>query len=158
MDAVALIRAMLQDAPVGVIVTDAVVELPGPTIVYANPAFGRLVGRDPDEIRGLTPRFMQGRETRRSTLDLFHKALAAGERFHGYVTNYRSDGTRYRAEIDCRALRNGRGEVEHFLSFEREVVRRIGRPAPGSAGRYEPVDVSNDLLTVAVRNLGAFEH
>lgn len=147
----------MEDAAVGVVVTDAVVERPGPTIVYANPAFGRLVGRDPNQIRGLTPRFMQGRETRRSTLNLFRKALLAEERFHGYLTNYQADGTRYRSEIDCRPIRNARGEVEYFVSFERAVVRRIGRPASGSAGRYEPIEVSNDRLTGAMRGFGMFE-
>src|ERR1700712_4377815 len=151
MTAFELIRALAHDADTGIIVTDAVTELPGPTILYANPAFGRLVGRDPDDIIGQSPRFMQGKETRRETLDAFHRALAAGERFHGYLTNYRGDGTKYRAEIDCRPLHATDGRVENFVAFEREVLRRIGRPVVSAAGRYEPADKSKDLLTEALR-------
>ena len=156
MTLVELIRAFGRDLAVGIVITDPTTERPGPIIVYANPAFGQLVGRDPDEIVGQSPRFMQGRETRRATLDAFHRALRAGERFHGYLTNYRGDGTKYRAEIDCRPLRNARGEIENFVSFEREVARRIGRPAGNSAGRYEPSSISNDLLGDALSSLGVF--
>lgn len=158
MTAFELIRALGRDATVGIVVTDTMIDLPGPTILYANAAFGRLVGRDLDDIVGQNPRFMQGRETRRETLDTFHRALAAGERFHGYLANYRADGTKYRAEIDCRPLRAADGRIEHFVSFEREVLRRLGRPIGSAAGRYEPAVVSNDALTGALRNLDLFKH
>ena len=150
------IKAFARDAPVGIVVTDAAIERPGPIILYANPAFGQLVGRDPVEIVGHSPRFMQGRETRRETLDAFHRALSAGERFHGYVTNYRGDGAKYRAEIDCRPLHDAGGGIQAFVSFEREVVRRVGRPAGSSNGRYVGSSISNDLLGPALRELGVF--
>lgn len=156
MDIVELARAFLQEAPIGVVITDAQPSKPGPVILYANPAFGLMTGRSVDDVIGLTPRFMQGRETRRSSLDDFGRALAAGVRFHGYLTNYRADGTKYRVEIDCRPLRGADGRIDHFMSFEREVVRRVGRPASGPAGRYEPVSVSNDLLTSSFRALNLF--
>lgn len=158
MTAFELIRALAYDAAIGIVVTDTVVDQPGPTILYANAAFGQLVGRDLSDIVGQTPRFMQGKETRRETLDTFHRALASGERFHGYLTNYRADGSKYRAEIDCRPLRATDGRIENFVSFEREVVRRIGRPAVSAAGRYEPVATSNDPLTGAWRELAIFKH
>lgn len=153
---VEFIRAFGRDLPIGIVITDAMLQRPGPIILYANPAFARLVGRDLDEIIGQSPRFMQGRETRRTTLDVFHRALSRGERFHGYLTNYRGDGARYRAEIDCRPLRNAGGEVDGFISFEREVVRRIGRPVMNSAGRYEETATSNDQLGNALRSLSVF--
>lgn len=156
MNIVEFARAFLHEEPVGIVVTDAQPSQPGPVILYANPAFGVLTGRNVDELVGLTPRFMQGRETRRSALDDYARALVAGERYHGYLTNYRGDGTKYRVEIDCRPLRGRDGRIEHFISFEREIVRRVGRPASGPAGRYEPVSVSNALLTAPIRALGVF--
>jgi PAS domain S-box-containing protein len=156
MNVIELARAFLHDAPVAVVITDAQPSKPGPSILYANPAFGKLTGRDASELIGLTPRFMQGRETRRSSLDDFARSLLAGERFHGYLTNYRGDGTKYRVEIDCRPFRSPDGTIEYFVSFEREVVRRVGRPGSGFAGRYEPISISNDVLTGPFRALGAF--
>lgn len=157
MTAFDLIRALAHDAAIGIVVTNTMVDPSGPTILYANAAFGRLVGRNLRDIVGQTPRFMQGKETRRETLDTFHRALASGERFHGYLANYRADGTKYRAEIDCRPLRSADGRIEHFVAFEREVRRRLGRPAGSAAGRYEPVVVSNDALNDALRSLNVFE-
>ncbi|MCJ2085830.1 hypothetical protein MKK88_07465 [Methylobacterium sp. E-005] len=110
-----------------------------------------------NDVVGQSPRFMQGRETRRETLDTFYRALAAGERFHGYLTNYRADGSKYRAEVDCRPLYTSDGRIENFVAFEREAVRRIGRPAGGAGGRYEPIGASNDILTDGLRNLGLFQ-
>ncbi|MCJ2051156.1 PAS domain-containing protein [Methylobacterium sp. J-070] len=72
MTALELIRALAHDATIGIVVTDTVVEAPGPTIVYANAAFVQLVRRDMHDILGHSPRFMQDRETRRETLDTFH--------------------------------------------------------------------------------------
>ncbi|MCJ2121342.1 PAS domain-containing protein [Methylobacterium sp. J-077] len=158
MTAFELIRAFAHDTAISIVITDPMIEPPGPTILYANAAFSRLVGRELDDIVGHSPRFMQGRETRRETLDTFHRALAAGERFHGYLANYRADGTNYRAEIDCRPLRAADGRIENFVSFEREVIRRIGRPTGSAAGRYEPASVSNDALTGALHALSIFEH
>lgn len=158
MTAFELIRALGHDADIGILVTDTVIDAPGPTILYANPAFGRLVARDLSDVIGRSPRFMQGKETRRTTLDAFRRALASGERFHGYLTNYRADGAKYRAEIDCRPLRAANGHIENFVSFEREVLRRIGRPAVSGAGRYEPANESKTLLTGPLRTLAVFEH
>lgn len=158
MTALELIRALAHDATVGIVVTGSVIEPPGPTIVYANSAFGQLVGRDVNTIIGQSQRFMQGKETRRETLDTFHRALATGERFDGYLTNYRGDGSKYRVEVDCRPLRAADGRIENFISFEREVVRRIGRPTGSAAGRYEPVVINDDPFTNALRELAIFEH
>lgn len=80
MTSVDLIRAFGRNLPIGIVITDASIERPGPMIVYANPAFGHLIGRGIDEVVVQSPRLMQGRETRKSTLDAFH-ALPMGERF-----------------------------------------------------------------------------
>lgn len=152
-----LIRAVAEAATVGIVVTNTAVDRLGPVILYANEAFSRITGRDLNDIVGQNPRFMQGKETRRATLDTFHRALVVGERFHGYLTNYRADGSKYRVEIDCRPLRAADERIENFVAFEREVVRRIGRPG-GTTGRYEPADKSHDLFTGPLRTLNLFEH
>lgn len=151
-----VVRTFAHDSALAVAVTDATVEKPGPVILYANDAFGRLVGRPVAETIGLNPRFMQGRETRRPVLDTFGQALLAGERFHGYLTNYRGDGTKYVAEIDCHPVRNAQGSVEYFLAFQREVARRRGRPWGGVQSRYEPTEISNASLASEIRTLDVF--
>lgn len=157
MTIIEVICALVQDAPVGVVVTDSNLTRPGPAILYANQAFERLTGRSQAEMLGISPRFMQGRETRRPVLDSFAHALGAGERFHGFLTNYRGDGTKYDVEIDCRPLRNAEGKIEHFISFEREVARRRGRPFSDGTKRFDPIDVSNEILTDGLLQLSIFK-
>jgi len=95
-------------------------------------------------------RSMQGR----AKLDDLHHALAASRRFHGFLTNYCRDGSKYVVEIDCRPLRSAHGDVVHFIAFEREDVRRRGRPMRGAGGRFEPLTTSNESLAPALQALG----
>lgn len=152
-----LIQAFACEVPVAVCVTDTQVEAPGPTILYVNDAFAHLTGYAVSDVIGRSPRFMQGRETRRPVLDRFAKALRAGERFHGHLVNYRAEGTRYVSEIDCRPITDADGQLAYFLAFEREVVRRRGRPSGGGASRYEPREGSNALLISPLHELRVFE-
>lgn len=154
---VEFVDAFLGEAAVAVVITDAELDRPGPTILYANAAFGSLTGRDHTEIVGMSPRFMQGKETRRTSLDAFHHTLKYGGRFHGFLTNYRPDGTKYRVEIDCRPCRGSDGQIFAFIAFQREVMRRVGRPSVGQAGRYTPTDISNTPVTAALRAMRVFE-
>ena len=156
MTIIELLELFADEAPVAVLATDALLAQPGPRVVYANAAFAAMTGHDPDKILGRSPRFMQGRETRRPALDAFGAALAAGRRFHGYLANYRWDGSRYLVEIDCRPIREGEGPVSHYIAFEREVTRRRGRPAGNRFARYEPVSVPDEALPAQLRAYGIF--
>jgi len=55
------------------------------------------------------------------------------------LTNYRKAGEAYLCEIDVRPIRGPDGQPTAFIAFEREVVRRRGRPSQGGAGRYRPL-------------------
>lgn len=156
MTIIELLSVFAEEAPVAVLATDTLLEEPGPRVVYANAAFGALTGHDPQAILGRSPRFMQGRETRRPALDAFGAALAAGRRFHGYLANYRRDGSRYLVEIDCRPVREGEGPIRHYVAFQREVARRRGRPAGKSFARYEPLTVTDEALPAPLRAFGIF--
>jgi PAS domain S-box-containing protein len=156
MTVVELLGVFAEESAVAVVATDTALGEPGPRILYANAAFGALTGHDPAAVIGRNPRFMQGRETRRPALDAFGAALAAGRRFHGYLTNYRRDGSRYLVEIDCRPVREGGGPALCHVAFEREVARRRGRPGGGRFARYEPVAVPDEALPPALRAFGIF--
>lgn len=72
-----LLLAVLAEVRDAVLVTDARLELPGPTIVYANPAFCDMTGYAPEEIEGQTPRLLQGPETDRKLMRQLKSQLAA---------------------------------------------------------------------------------
>jgi PAS domain S-box-containing protein len=140
MTIIELVKGFAHDLSTGVVVTDAELSDPGPAILYANPAFEKLSGYSAAELLGGSPRVLQGTATSPFTLRALGEALREGRRFHTCVTNYRADGESYLCELDIRPITCGSGKVEHFIAFEREVLRRRVRARPGVNTRFKPLD------------------
>ena len=68
-------------SPDAVILTSADLALPGPRILYANPAFCQMTGYSVDELVGQTPRILQGAETDPSVLKALRESLKRKETF-----------------------------------------------------------------------------
>jgi PAS domain S-box-containing protein len=99
-----LVSVLAEPLPVGVVLTDAGLDAPGPLVRYVNPAFCRLSGYAADELVGMSPRRLQGEATQPLVLRTLSRSLRAGARFHGVLVNYRKGGERYFCEIDARPL------------------------------------------------------
>lgn len=104
-----------------VIVTDAVLDRPGPFIRYVNPAFTRLTGWQASEVIGRSPRVLQGPGTDRAALEELGRALRTERRAAMKLLNYSRDGTPY--WLDCRIepLFDDGGQLSGFVAFERDV-------------------------------------
>lgn len=139
MTIVELVRLFVEPLTTAVVLTDVDLERPGPTVLYANPAFARMSGYAVAEMLGTTPRLLQGPGTNPQQTRLIARKLRAEGRFHGVLENYRKSGEAYLCEIDVRRLLGEDGQPLAFLAFEREVVRRRGRPSHDPGGRYRPV-------------------
>ncbi len=87
---IALLKVVAENSFDSVLVTDAT---PQGNIVYANKAFKKLTGHDPDSVIGKTPRILQGPGTDKKVIDRLTSALKAGGRFEGKAINYKKDGT-----------------------------------------------------------------
>jgi PAS domain S-box-containing protein len=135
-----LVRMLAEPLDVAVVLTDVDLERPGPTILYANPAFARMSGYAPEDVIGRSPRMLQGPATNLQVTRLLPRALRAQGRFLGCLQNYRRSGEAYLCELDVRPLQGRDGQPIAFIAFEREVVRRKGRPSGDGSGRYTPVD------------------
>jgi PAS domain S-box-containing protein len=72
---------------------DAELDLPGPRIIFVNPAFTQMTGYAPEEAIGKTPRILQGPRTDKAVLRRLRQNLARGESFAGETINYASMGT-----------------------------------------------------------------
>ena len=136
---VELVKVFAEPLDVAVLVTDIDLERPGPTILYANPTFARMSGYTADEVLGNSPRLLQGSGTSREATGVMARSLRAEGRFRGVLQNYRKSGEAYLCEFDVRSILGRAGKPEAFIAFEREVVRRRGRPSQRTAGRYRPL-------------------
>ena len=86
----ALLEVLAENSFDSVLITDALAE---GKIIYANKAFEKLTGHDPDSVIGNTPRILQGPGTDVKVIARLAKALKTGGTFEGKAINYKKDGT-----------------------------------------------------------------
>lgn len=146
MTIVELVSLLAESLDVALVVTDCDLDWPGPTILYANRAFTRMSGYEAAEVLGGSPRLLQGVGTSPEVTRSIARSLRAEGRFQGVLQNYRKSGEAYLCELDVRPIRSRDGSIQVFVAFEREVVRRRGRPTRNGAGRYRAVTACNQLL------------
>lgn len=119
-----IFQAAVEAAYDAVLITDAQLELPGPQIVYVNPAFIRMTGYDLDEIIGKTPRIMQGPETDWSVIQRLRDDLEYGRPFEGKSKNYRKDGSAFVMEWTIAPVLDEDKQVTHYVALQRDVTER----------------------------------
>lgn len=81
------------------VLTTTELEMPGPTILHANPAFVKMCGYDLDELVGNTPRLLQGELTDPAGLMEFKKKMNEVGHAAMQVINYRKNGESYLCSI-----------------------------------------------------------
>lgn len=140
MEIAELVRLFAAPLDLAVVLTDVDLERPGPTVLYANPAFARLSGYEFAEVVGGTPLILQGPDTNREAVRHLARLLRSEGRFLGCLRNYRKGGEEYLCEIDVRPILGRDGVPQAFIAFEREVVRRRGRPSSTGTRRYRATD------------------
>jgi len=119
-----LFEAALRNVRESILMTDADLNVPGPQIIYANPAFEQMTGYSLAELAGQTPRMLQGPHTSRDTLARLRVSLERHETFVGEVVNYRKDGTPYTVEWSIGPVRDETGRVTNYVAVQRDVTER----------------------------------
>jgi PAS domain S-box-containing protein len=155
MTLVELVRLLADHLCTAIVVTDTLLDTPGPFVLYANPAFCRMTGYGQDEIVGYSPRMLQGRGTSEFSIRVLERTLRGGKRFHGVLTNYRKSGEPYLCELDVRPMLGPDATPQAFIAFEREVIRPRGRPSEKGLSRFKPVGPVDEVLQ-AVPGLAPF--
>ncbi|WP_251980336.1 PAS domain S-box protein [Salinibacter ruber] len=140
----------VQQAKESVLITEAEpLDPPGPKIVYVNSATQEMTGYAEKELLGQTPRVLQGPNTERDVLDSLREALEAGEEWEGETVNYRKDGEAYRVQWNVSPVRSEDGEIEHWVSVQRDVTEE--------RKREETLRRQKNLLEQTQRLAGAWE-
>ena len=119
-----LLGSAVQQAKESIIVTEADLDLPGPKIVFVNPAFTQMTGYSAEEAIGKTPRFLQGPATDKAVLKRLREDLEQGKVFEGEAIQYRKDGTEYFQEWQITPLRDAQDKITHFVSIQRDITER----------------------------------
>jgi len=145
-----ILSEAVEQAKESVLITEAEpLDEPGPRVEYVNAACEEMTGYSEEEIKGKTPRVLQGPETDREVLDSLRDALEAGEEWQGETVNYRKDGTPYRVQWNVAPVRGEDEDIEHWVSVQRDVTEK--------REREEKLRKRKALLEQAQRLAGAWE-
>lgn len=117
-----LLGQAVEQAWESICITDAELDLPGPTFVYVNQGYSELMGWSQNEVIGKTPRMHQGPLTDRKVLERLKHNLKNGENFHGDTINYRKDGQPFWLEWKISPVKSADGTVTNFIAFQRDVT------------------------------------
>jgi PAS domain S-box-containing protein len=119
-----LLESAIKQTKESVMITEGNLDLPGPKIVFVNPAFTQMTGYTAEEVIGKTPRILQGLGTDRTVVRRLRENLERGEPFEGEATNYRKGGKEFDMEWQIAPLRDASGKITHFVATQRDITER----------------------------------
>ena len=110
----ALLQALAENSFDSVLITDASKE---GKIIYANKAFKKLTGYEPDAVIGKTPRILQGAGTDAKVIDRLSVALKAL-----FVDGNRMQSVHYERFRDCMNLRQ---EADYGMIYSEKSAEEV---------------------------------
>ena len=120
-----LLEACIANLNDMVMITEAEpLDEPGPRIVFVNGAFERHTGYSLQEVRGRSPRFLQGPATTRAALARIGAALRAWQPACVELINYTKSGQPFWVEVDIVPLANEKGWFTHWVAVQRDITQR----------------------------------
>jgi len=93
------------------------------TILYVNPAFGRITGYSREEAVGKNPRILRSGKHDESFYREMWGALFRGEVWEGHFINRKKDGTVYEEDATISPVRAASGEIVSFVAVKRDITR-----------------------------------
>ena len=114
---------VLENLHRGIMVTDANLEGPGgPLIIYINRAWMKMTGYDRADVRGKTPRILQGKRTNRALLREIKQKLLKRDVFRGQTWNYRKNGEPFLMNWCCYAIYGELGKPLYYVAEHEDVT------------------------------------
>jgi len=111
------LHTVFETLPVGVMLTDV-----QGVIQYVNPAFETATGYGRREVLGQTPRlFKSGEHSDQFFNDLWGQ-LREGRSFQGTIVNRKKTGELYWVEQTITPIRDGAGDLTHFVSVLQDIT------------------------------------
>jgi len=91
-------------------------------IVFASSGIKKMTGYKEEEILGKTPRMFQGPATSKKDLKEISEAVKLQVPFEKTLENYRKNGQTYKCRINGFPVFNLKGEMSHFIAFEKQDI------------------------------------
>jgi diguanylate cyclase (GGDEF)-like protein/PAS domain S-box-containing protein len=97
----------------------------GHLIEYANPAFKRITGYDPNEVIGHDSRFLQRDDREQEGLIAIREGLAANREVSAVLRNYRKDGALFWNQLFIAPVPDTDGKIAHHIGVINDVTELI---------------------------------
>ena len=108
---------VVENAPVAVVITDA-----RGLIEFVNPKFEEVTGYSFYEVVGKNPNILNSGETDASTYQDLWQTIQSGSQWVGVFHNRRKDGTLFWERAVISGIKNGRGEIIHFIAIKEDIT------------------------------------
>jgi PAS domain S-box-containing protein len=141
--------SILDSVAESILITDAELDRPGPTIVYVNRAFERMTGWSKAEIVGRSPRLFQGASTEHEVFHSLRAILSDGGVWEGRTVNYRRTGEAYWIEWSISPLLDPDRRAAHYVAVQRDVTRQVALEQAGA----QAAAAKNDFLAMMTHEL-----
>ncbi|HWI51152.1 MAG TPA: EAL domain-containing protein [Symbiobacteriaceae bacterium] len=93
-------------------------------ILWVNRAFTDLTGYTAAEAMGQTPRVLKSGNQGDQFYKQMWETVTAGNTWRGELYNRRKDGSLYAEEMTITPLRDGAGEISHFIAVKQDISER----------------------------------
>ena len=93
-------------------------------IEFVNDAFCNITGYRPEEVKGRNPSLLNSGENPPEIFAILWRTLKAGKSWRGEVINRRKDGSIFTAYQTISPLRQGDGNISHYVSHFEDITER----------------------------------
>jgi len=118
------------------------------TIVWVNKAFEELSGYTREEALGQSTRLLKAGQQSPSFYKNMWETILSGQRWRGELVNRRKDGTVYEEEMTITPVKNGAGDVTHFIAIKLDITERK-RAEEWICRLAQAVENSAELIAIA---------
>ncbi len=109
----------IEQSPVSVIITD----LEG-KIEYVNPKFTQVSGYEYSEVIGEKPNILKSGLMPQKVYEEIWSTISSGKVWQGELLNKRKDGTLFWEYARISAIKNEKGEIQHYLAIKEDITER----------------------------------
>jgi PAS domain S-box-containing protein len=118
-DSLRKLSLAVEQSPSSVMITDT-----NGQIEFVNEAFCHITGYAQAEVVGKTPRILQSGQTAAGVYQAMWVALHAGQSWRGELLNRRKSGETYLAYEIIAPIRQGDGQVTHYLAIKEDITEQ----------------------------------